>query len=470
MSTALTQRETAPSQNNVLAHPAAHDAAVLESLILNGDLSQLSPPQKVQWYQMRCEAAGLDPVTKPFDYLRLSGKEVLYATKTCTEQLCEKRKLSTEIVDENFANNLYRVRARVIGPDGRHTDNIGVVSATGGGDAMANAMMKAVTKAFRRAVLSHCGMGMLDETEIETIHGARTGSTPGALPQAPPPVIEEPRATSEQIEEYNALRKTCGELGLKVPCEARENMAAGELAVWIRKTREKVEAQQALNRESIPTTPPTIHQPATTTANAADSFQKTKAARVAQLADEYENSDDDLDADFQNAVARDSDEFSEGEIVDDEIPFYGEVTDGDYQGVLPAPPQGALVFEIPGGTPRAKCRSCDADVFWIQTKNGKKMPANPDGTSHFSTCPNANQHRAESESKHLAALLIAAQKAGFSTERETMIAAINRHMASPHFRPIQSRKQLSKLQCDLLINAIEGGFLTWEKASEGGAA
>jgi hypothetical protein len=40
------------------------------------------------------------------------------------------------------------------------------------GEAKANAMLKATTKAIRRAVLAHCGLGMMDETEVETIPGA----------------------------------------------------------------------------------------------------------------------------------------------------------------------------------------------------------------------------------------------------------------------------------------------------------
>src|SRR6202008_2665643 len=37
------------------------------------------------------------------------------------------------------------------------------------GEALGNALMKASTKAKRRATLSICGLGMLDETELETI-------------------------------------------------------------------------------------------------------------------------------------------------------------------------------------------------------------------------------------------------------------------------------------------------------------
>lgn len=52
------------------------------------------------------------------------------------------------------------------------------------------------------------------------------------------------------------------------------------------------------------------------------------------------------------------------------------------------------------------CRSCGASIIWLKTRAGKKMPvdaASVDGlehifeygkhVSHFSTCPNAKQHR-----------------------------------------------------------------------------
>jgi hypothetical protein len=40
------------------------------------------------------------------------------------------------------------------------------------GDNLANAMLKALTKAKRRLTLSLCGLGMLDELEVETIPNA----------------------------------------------------------------------------------------------------------------------------------------------------------------------------------------------------------------------------------------------------------------------------------------------------------
>lgn len=52
-----------------------------------------------------------------------------------------------------------------------------------------------------------------------------------------------------------------------------------------------------------------------------------------------------------------------------------------------------MTFDIPKGTPVAKCRSCGASIQWIKTTKGKNMPVNADGTSHFATCPQAGNWR-----------------------------------------------------------------------------
>jgi hypothetical protein len=44
------------------------------------------------------------------------------------------------------------------------------------------------------------------------------------------------------------------------------------------------------------------------------------------------------------------------------------------------------------------CRSCDAVIEWEKTDAGKWRPLNPDGTSHFETCPNADKHRGQGRS------------------------------------------------------------------------
>jgi hypothetical protein len=49
----------------------------------------------------------------------------------------------------------------------------------------------------------------------------------------------------------------------------------------------------------------------------------------------------------------------------------------------------------PGYTPDniGRCRSCDAAILWAITPRGKKSPLDPDGASHFGTCPTAEQWR-----------------------------------------------------------------------------
>jgi hypothetical protein len=165
---------------------------IISSLVINGDLKRLSPIQKVEYYNYRCQQAGLDPSAKPFDLLSLNGKEILYANASCTQQLTSIHKLSHTITAREVSEGVYCVFCRVTGPDGRSTENMGAVPVEGlKGDAKANAMLKATTKAIRRSVLAHMGLGMMDETEVETIPGAVVSEIiPDDKPKgtlAPPP-------------------------------------------------------------------------------------------------------------------------------------------------------------------------------------------------------------------------------------------------------------------------------------------
>lgn len=157
----------------------------LNALIAGGDLSRLSQPQRLEYYKVRCERAGLDPSAQPFEYLTLQGKTILYAKKTCTDQLASIHKIRASITSQVTESDIRVVTARAIAADGRETEDVGAVNVSGlKGEALANALMKAVTKAKRRAILSLCGLGMLDETEVETIPGAVPGQAP-AKPAQP---------------------------------------------------------------------------------------------------------------------------------------------------------------------------------------------------------------------------------------------------------------------------------------------
>ena len=83
------------------------DPRAVETLMLDGDLGKLDAAQRIQFYAATCDRVGLDPVARPFDYLRLNGKVVLYANKSCAEQLRQLHNISlgevrTEVVNDTF--------------------------------------------------------------------------------------------------------------------------------------------------------------------------------------------------------------------------------------------------------------------------------------------------------------------------------------------------------------------------------
>jgi hypothetical protein len=149
---------------------AAIDPATVERVLLHGDLSKLTAAQKVSYVRYVCDRTGLDPLTQPFAYLFLNGREILYAKREATEQLRRNHKVSIHIVSRELVDDLYVVTARATLPDGRSDESIGAVPLAGlKGDARANACMKSETKAKRRVTLSICGLGMLDESEVESL-------------------------------------------------------------------------------------------------------------------------------------------------------------------------------------------------------------------------------------------------------------------------------------------------------------
>ncbi len=146
------------------------DMGAIEQVLINGNLTQLNVNQRVSYYNHLCESLGLNPLTKPFEYLTLNGKLVLYARKDCTEQLRKLHGVSiTQVRTERF-EDVFVVTATGQDKTGRTDSSTGAVTVGNlKGDALANAIMKAETKAKRRLTLSICGLGFLDETEIETI-------------------------------------------------------------------------------------------------------------------------------------------------------------------------------------------------------------------------------------------------------------------------------------------------------------
>ncbi|MEM4167836.1 MAG: hypothetical protein QXZ28_02900 [Candidatus Methanomethylicaceae archaeon] len=180
----------------------------LLSVVAYGDISKLSPQDKVRYYVMTCNRLGLDPLAQPFQLLKLQGKEVLYCTRAGVQQLTKLHNISHHIVAREFVDDLYIVTARATTPDGRVTESMGVVPVpkNAPGEVRANLLMKAETKAKRRATLDLVGLGWLSEEEVDSIPDAQTEAIevqadPIPNPtQSPPSEIEEPEEEPSQAQ------------------------------------------------------------------------------------------------------------------------------------------------------------------------------------------------------------------------------------------------------------------------------
>lgn len=158
---------------------------IIEQVITKGDLAELSPADRVSYYNAVCNSLGLNPLTKPFEFLALEDKKsgktkiVLYARKDATEQLRKINGVSIWKCESRIEDGCLIVTAYARTPDGREDIDEGVVYVKGlVGDSLSNARMKAITKAKRRATLSISGLGFLDESEIDSIPGAQQIASP----------------------------------------------------------------------------------------------------------------------------------------------------------------------------------------------------------------------------------------------------------------------------------------------------
>lgn len=208
-------------------------ADVIESVVITGDLKALAPEQRVAYYNRVCQSLGLNPLTKPFDYITLNGKLTLYAKRDATDQLRRQYGVSVSIANRERADGIFSVTAHATLPDGRTDESIGAVPIVypetvqewqnsqrinrphpkAGqqftGEDLANAYMKAETKAKRRVTLSIVGLGWLDETEVGSITDAQPTTVNQATgeivrqvqaPKPPAPAAQPEPAFPDQVE------------------------------------------------------------------------------------------------------------------------------------------------------------------------------------------------------------------------------------------------------------------------------
>lgn len=220
------------------------NAKIYESLALKGDLSALSPQDKTHYYASLCDRLGLDPATQPFIPLKLNGKEILYASRGCTDQLARIHRVNRQIIKEEEMRGAYIVTVEAMLPDGRKEQSKGAVTIEGlKGDAFCNAIMKAETKAKRRATLSILGLGLLDETELETIPAYRQTQeeiAPQIQSLPPAPEFAEEMITDDQLIELSDIISGLNEHGVNAA-----RIAEGILKQTLGRTDEMTELTNA---------------------------------------------------------------------------------------------------------------------------------------------------------------------------------------------------------------------------------
>ncbi len=138
---------------------------ILGQLITKGNLAMLSEQNRIDYYYMMCDRYGLDPLSKPFDYITTKTKDgeviSLYPNTRAAAQMRANQGISVEISGRQLiGEDVYMVTAKAIRRDGTFEECAGCVPIypNMAPQAKANAYMKAETAARRRATIAACGM------------------------------------------------------------------------------------------------------------------------------------------------------------------------------------------------------------------------------------------------------------------------------------------------------------------------
>ena len=120
---------------------------IMEAVLIKGDLAKLTPDESVQYYNAVCKSIGLNPLTRPLEYITLQGKRVLYARRDAADQLRKINGISINIVSQEMHDGLLTIHVKARDRDGRDDQDIRVVpfTATRKGEARSNQNLKFMT-------------------------------------------------------------------------------------------------------------------------------------------------------------------------------------------------------------------------------------------------------------------------------------------------------------------------------------
>jgi hypothetical protein len=155
-------------------------------------------------------------------------------------------------------------------------------------------------------------------------------------------------------------------------------------------------------------------------------------------------------------------------------------------------PDNRQKYQIPKHmlkSPPQNCRSCGTPIYWLKGENGN-IPVQKDGYNHFTTCPQADQHRKARPAATAAPVspasaaqgkqpLTTAQKrlwavigatglpqAKDGDEKADRLDMTNQALAAGGFQPVTSFNQLTDDEVAYLVEKIEAGLLFWGAPAE----
>jgi hypothetical protein len=197
-------------------------ASALEHILATGDLAKLTAKQRVGYYLALTRKLGLAAESRPFDWLTLDGRLVLYPNKSCAEQIRRTHQISIKLVRKERVGDLFCVEVEGRRPNGQSdfaSKYVPLKDARGAvvplhklGDVYA----KAETGAKRRLTFSMVGISA--SFEAEDLHGARVVTVDGLGN-----VLEHPTEQQRHLAERPAIARVIGEPTFETTATAEDS-------------------------------------------------------------------------------------------------------------------------------------------------------------------------------------------------------------------------------------------------------
>lgn len=193
---------------------AVREQAGIEALshvLGSGNLAALSNEERVGHYLRLCRSLGLNPLSRPFDWIEFDGKLALYPNQSCAAQLRRQHQIRIEVTRREPVGEMFVVEVKGVTPDGREdfaSKYVPLLDFRGNrlaGQHYANALMKAETGAKRRLTFSMVGLAVPPDPEEATV-----GWKP-VIVDGTGMVIRHPSPEQRYLAEHPTAAKAIGE-------------------------------------------------------------------------------------------------------------------------------------------------------------------------------------------------------------------------------------------------------------------